>query len=157
MSSKPRGLGHWINIWWPVALGICFILLESTESLGADHTSAPLRRIFTALFGPVSDAIWDQIHLYVRKSGHFLGYGFIGLAWLRAWWMSLPHSRFFQDVLLALLGTATIASFDEWHQTFLPNRTGSPIDVLIDCSGAITLQLVVYLYMCFFQPKKLVH
>jgi VanZ family protein len=157
MSSSERGQRNWINIWWPVALGICVILLESTESLGADHTSGPLRRFFTALFGPVCDAQWYLVHHYIRKTGHFFGYGLIGLAWLRAWWLTLPHSRLFQDVLLALLGTAAIASFDEWHQTFLPNRTGSPFDVMIDCTGAITLQLIVYLYMCLFQTKKLVH
>ena len=64
------------------------------------------------------------IHHLIRKSGHFLGYGLIGLAWLRAWWMTLPHSRFLHDAVLALLGTALIASADEFHQTFLPNRTG---------------------------------
>jgi VanZ family protein len=146
-----------MRVWWPVALGVCVILVESTEWFGADYTSGPLRRLYTAIFGPVRDASWEIIHHHIRKTGHFLGYGFIGLAWLRAWWMTLPHSRFFQDALLALLGTAAIASCDEWHQAFLPNRTGTPIDVLLDCSGAITLQLVVYLYMRLFQPKKLVH
>jgi VanZ family protein len=50
-----------------------------------------------------------------------------------------------------------VASLDEFHQTFLPNRTGSPWDVLLDCCGAMTLQLVVYLCMRFFKPKKLVN
>ena len=56
------------------------------------------------------------IHHFIRKSGHFIGYGFIGLAWLRAWWMTLPRFRFLADALLALLGTALMASCDEWHQ-----------------------------------------
>jgi VanZ family protein len=76
----------------------------------------------------------------MRKSGHFLGYGAIGLVWLRTWWMTLPHSRFLQNAALALLGTALMASADEYHQTFLPNRKGSPWDVLLDCCGAIVLQ-----------------
>jgi VanZ family protein len=70
--------------------------------------------------------------------------------------MTLPHSRFLQDAALALLGTATIASLDEWHQTFLPNRTGSPWDVLLDCCGALTLQLIVYVFMRITRPKRLV-
>jgi VanZ family protein len=140
-----------------VALGACFILLESTEWFGSDHTSGPLRQIYTDLFGRVSDHDWEIIHHHIRKTGHFLGYGSIGLFWLRAWWMSLPRARFFQDAALALLGTAAIASMDEWHQTFLPNRTGTPVDVMIDCSGAVVLQLLIYLFMRLFQPKKLVH
>jgi VanZ family protein len=114
-----------------------------------------LRRIFESIFGPFSDDRWEIIHHLVRKSGHFLGYGFIGLAWLRAWWFTLPHSRFLPDAMLALLGTALIASCDEWHQTFLPNRTGTPWDVLLDCTGAIILQIIVYIFMRIFRPKRL--
>ncbi len=125
--------------------------------MGSDHTSSPLRWLFQGIFGPVGDVRWDLIHHYIRKSGHFVGYGLIGLAWLRAWWFTLPRSRFLLDALLALLGTALVASCDEYHQSFLPNRTSSPWDVLLDCCGAITLQLLVYIFMRVFQPKKLVH
>jgi VanZ family protein len=155
MSNSRSGLRFWFSTWWPVALGICVILTESTEMLGADHTSGPLRRLFEAIFGHVANARWELFHHYIRKTGHFTGYGAIGLAWLRAWWMTLPGSRFLQDSSLALLGTAAIASLDEWHQTFLPNRTGSPYDVLLDCCGALTLQLIVYVYFRIARPKKL--
>jgi VanZ family protein len=156
MSNKrTHGLLYWIYVWLPVVLGIAVIAVESTEAFGSDRTSAPLRKIFEALFGYVSSASWELIHHYLRKTGHFLGYGFIGLAWLRAWWMTLPHSRFRHDALLALLGTAIVASCDEWHQSFLPNRTASPWDVLLDCTGGITLQLIVYIFMRTFKPKRL--
>jgi VanZ family protein len=69
--------------------------------------------------------------------------------------MTLPHSRFLPDAFLALLGTAMVASCDEWHQSYLPNRTGTPWDVLLDCCGALTLQLIVYLYLRIFRPKQL--
>lgn len=155
MSNSARGAWFWVKAWLPVLLGIAVIALESTELLGADHTSGPLRAIFEAIFGSVSNGRWEDIHHYVRKSGHFIGYGLIGVAWLRAWWMTLPHSRFVQDALLALLGTAAIASADEFHQSFLPNRTGVPSDVLLDCCGAITLQLLIYLFMRIARPKRL--
>jgi VanZ family protein len=157
MSSKRRGPGFWIGAWWPVAAAIAVILCESTEYFGAEYTSGPLRRIWEFLFGHVGDTLWDQIHHLVRKTGHFLGYGVIGLAWLRAWWMTLPRSRFLTDATLALAGTAVLASWDEWHQSFLPNRTGSPWDVLLDCCGALTMQLLVYINMRLFRPKKLLH
>jgi VanZ family protein len=69
--------------------------------------------------------------------------------------MTLPHSRFIPDAFLALLGTALIASADEYHQSYLPNRTSSPWDVLLDCCGAITLQLLVYIFMRINRPKRL--
>jgi VanZ family protein len=155
MSNSPRGAKFWISAWWPVVAGIAVIVVESTEFMGADHTSGPLRYIYELIFGPVTNARWDIVHHYLRKSGHFLGYGMIGLAWLRAWWMTLPKSRIGPDMLLAVLGTACVASADEFHQSFLWNRTASPWDVLLDCSGAITLQLFVYLVMRIAKPKKL--
>jgi VanZ family protein len=144
-----------MNAWLPVAVGIGVILMESTVWFGSNHTSGPLRWLWETLFGPVTNARWGGIHHLIRKSGHFFGYGAIGLAWLRAWWMTLPRSRFLPDAFLALLGTALVASCDEWHQCFLPNRTGTPWDVLLDCCGAIALQSVVYIYMRLKMPKRL--
>jgi VanZ family protein len=155
MLSNRQSARFWVSAWLPVLLGIAMIAVESTEWMGADNTSNPLRILYQAIFGHVSNTQWELIHHYLRKSGHFFGYGFIGLAWLRAWWMTLPHSRFLPDALLALTGTALIASLDEFHQSFLPNRTASPWDVLIDCSGAITLQLMVYIFMRISHPKRL--
>ena len=78
-----RRLRYWLSAWFPVALGVAVIALESTEWMGADHTSGPLRWLFQAIFGPVSNARWVVLHSLIRKSGHFLGYGGIGLTWLR--------------------------------------------------------------------------
>ena len=155
MLSNRRSLWYWISAWLPVVLGVIAVALESTEFMGANHTSGPFRWLFQAIFGPVSDERWEILHILIRKCGHFIGYGAIGLAWLRAWWMTLPRSRFLHDSLLALLGTALIASVDEWHQTFLPNRTGSAWDVLLDCCGAIMLELAAYIFMRLFRPKRL--
>ncbi|MGO9435207.1 MAG: VanZ family protein [Terracidiphilus sp.] len=156
MSSSRRDFRFWVYVWFPVLLGIGIIAIESQEFMGADHTTGPLRSLFVAIFGPIGDAPWEIVHHYIRKTGHFFGYGFIGLAWLRAWWFTLPHSRFRHDALLAILGTALVASCDEWHQSYLPNRTGTPLDVLLDCTGAITLQLIVYIFMRLVKPKRLV-
>ena len=71
----------------------------------------------------------------------------MALAWLRALWMSFPRFTFRQDFALALLATALIASADEIHQTFLPNRTGMARDVVLDCCGAIMMQLVFFLFL----------
>jgi len=155
MSSERRGWQFWIGAWWPVAVGIAVIALESTEWLGANHTSGPLRWIFESIFGPVSNARWESVHHLVRKLGHFLGYGALGLAWLRAWWMTLPRYRFLFDAELALLGTALVATWDEWHQHFLPNRGGSPWDVLLDCCGALFMQWAVYIFVKLSRPRLL--
>lgn len=131
------------------------IALESTAWFGSDRTSRPLRWVWEHIFGRVDDTRWLLLHHIIRKTGHFFGYGTMGLLWLRAWWMSLPRAGFLVDATLALLGTAIVASADEFHQSFLPNRTGVPSDVLLDCCGAIVLQLLVYLYLRICAPKGL--
>lgn len=154
-DSPAAALRFWIGAWLPVLVGIAVIAIESTETFGSNRTSGPLRRLWEAIFGAVTDGSWDEIHHLIRKCGHFLGYGFIGLAWLRAWWMTAPRLRFFIDAALALCGTGLIASCDEFHQSFLPNRTASVYDVLLDCSGALVLELIVYLYARLFHPRRL--
>jgi len=154
MSSKRRDLKYWISAWLPVAAGIAVIVMESTKYFGADHTSGPLRWVFQLLFGSVNDARWDRIHHYIRKSGHFLGYGVIGLTWLRAWRMTLPKAQFLTDAVLALLGTGLLASWDEWHQSFLPNRTSSPWDVLLDCSGALLMLWMAFVSRQIHRPRE---
>ncbi len=152
MSSSRRSLTFWVSAWWPVAVGIAVIAVESTKYFGADRTSQPLRVLFQAIFGSVGDARWQVIHHYIRKSGHFLGYGGLGLIWLRAWRMSLPRLQFLPGAGLALASTALVAGWDEWHQTFLPNRTGTPWDVLLDCCGALFMQWVAYMYLRSRRP-----
>lgn len=154
-ATNRRSKRYWISAWWPVALGICVIALESTALFGADRTSGPLRWVWEQVFGQVTDKRWDLLHHIIRKTGHFIGYGTMGLLWLRAWWMSLPRAGFLLDATLALIGTAMVASADEFHQSFLPNRTGVPSDVLLDCCGAVALQLFAYLVLRIRWPKRL--
>jgi VanZ family protein len=154
-SDGLRRRSNWLNAWLPVLAGICAVALSSSDWFGANHTSGPLRWIYSSIFGPVSNARWTVLHYCIRKTAHFLGYGTIGLLWLRAWWMTLPRSRFLPDAILALLGTALVASADELHQALLPDRSGRVQDVLLDCCGAITLQILVYVFMRIFKPKRL--
>ncbi len=63
-------------------------------------------------------------------------------------WLRGPGPLFawrLQSTLLAIVSTAIVASCDEYHQTFLPGRTGSPYDVLLDTAGACALCLLVWL------------
>jgi VanZ family protein len=153
MSSKPPRATFWVSTWWPVALATAVICLESTEFMGADHTTGPLRGMVEALFGRFSDASWEMIHHYIRKSGHFLGYGLVGLAWLRAWRRVLEEHSFLFCAGLSMVCTFLVAGSDEWHQTFLPNRTGQFRDVLLDCFGALILITFDYLMVSWFHRR----
>jgi len=144
--------GHWARAWLPVVVCIGVIGLESTVAFGADHTSAPLQRFFEFLLHRhFTQPEWWRLHMTIRKGGHFTGYGIQSVAWFRAFWMTWrtddPARNRVAVHGLAMMGTFFIASCDEFHQTFLPNRSGSFWDVMLDCSGALVLQVVIWLCM----------
>jgi len=136
--------------WLPALVGIVVICIESTGTFSAANTSSWLRPIFERIFGPFQNANWEVLHHYIRKTGHFLGYGSLGLAFLRAWLYTLERHRSVQGWRLratafAVASTALIAAGDEFHQSFLQSRTGVPSDVVLDTCGAFALCLLVWL------------
>jgi VanZ family protein len=147
MSNEQRGTRFWVSAWLPVILCTLLVAVSSTPWFSASETSGPFRWLWQSIFGPVSNPTWGFIHLCIRKTAHFVGYGLIGLTWLRAWRLTFPHMRFFSDAVLAVVGTAVISSCDEFHQTFLPSRTGSPWDVLLDCCGATAMCVIAFLIL----------
>jgi VanZ family protein len=151
-QSTVAGWHWWFRVWAPVAIAITVICIESTGTFSAQNTSSWLRPIFERWFGVIQDSTWDSFHHHLRKTGHFVGYGTVGFTFLRAWLHTLDRRRQktllswrLQSSILAIFSTAIVASCDEFHQSFLPSRTGTPIDVLLDSAGAIALCLLVWL------------
>ena len=68
-----------------------------------------------------------------RKLVHFAEYALLALLWWRAFRTRLDGRR---AALAAFLVTALYAASDEFHQSFVEGRAGSPLDWLIDCAGA---------------------
>jgi VanZ family protein len=140
------------SAWFPVVFCMAVIAVESQPMFGADHTTGPLRHLFESLFGSISEDHWDTVHFLIRKCGHFTGYGILSLAWFRAFRLAFrfpgyPFRNWRQPHGLAMLGTLLVASSDEFHQTFLPNRTGTFHDVVVDCSGALIMQFIALLWI----------
>ncbi len=151
-APAPGRLKARLRTWLPVVAGAMVFAVESTAYFGADRTSAPLQRIVEAIFGYDVCAYWDLIHHLIRKTGHFLGYGMFSLLCFRAFWITFEHLAVRLDRLLrahglALAATFLVASADEFHQSFLANRTGQFSDVLLDTSGAAVLSFALFLVM----------
>ena len=68
--------------------------------------------------------------LSIKKRGHALGYGLLALTYLYAF--RLDPNKLKYAWLLAFL----YAISDEFHQSFVPGRYASWVDVLIDSAGA---------------------
>jgi VanZ family protein len=83
----------------------------------------------------------DLFSLLTRKLGHITEYAVLTFCWWRAF-TGLgrprdPRSAIFLAASIALLYAAS----DEFHQTFVSGRKGTPVDVLIDSIG-ITIAVV---------------
>ena len=128
--------------WLPVVCWIGIIVLESTDMMSATHTGQWLYSFVTRVFGQVDRARFEIFHHILRKCGHFLGYGILAALFFR----SLRAT--FTDGLGTLCCwsialTGGIAALDEWHQSFIPSRTGCVSDVILDTFGAATILLVL--------------
>jgi VanZ family protein len=80
----------------------------------------------------------------LRKCAHATEYAVLTLLWARAVGGLAPGTRAgrLAPAVAAAVALAWAAS-DEWHQTFVPGRVGSPRDVAIDAAGiAIALALL---------------
>jgi VanZ family protein len=80
----------------------------------------------------------------LKKGGHMLGYALLAITYIRA----LANSRRITRgiVVAAILLSGLYAITDEFHQSFTPGRSPSPIDVMIDTIGASLGSLLWFWY-----------
>jgi VanZ family protein len=135
--------------WWPALVWIGLIAFESTDFCSSQNTGSVLYAILQYLFGHIDYQKFFIFHHYLRKTGHFVGYGMLSVLMLRGWRATLARNRvwIWRPSLLALLGTAFVATMDEWHQTYIPSRTGSIWDVALDSTAGAAFLLAAYFWL----------
>jgi len=142
-----------LKAWTAAILWLIVIAIESSALLSAHNTSRILYPFLHFLFGLDLERFEDW-HFYIRKGGHVVGYGILSVLLFRAWRASLPAMSSVNWTLrwsaIAILGTAIVASLDEWHQSFLPSRTGRWQDVVLDTCAGIGAQLLILLLWKMF-------
>jgi len=96
-------------------------------------------------------ARFEVLHHYLRKIGHFIGYFTLSFFLFRAWkaTLHLPQTPRWAPrwAVIAFFMSVLVASLDEWHQTYIPSRTGRFADVALDSAAALTAQLVILLWL----------
>jgi VanZ family protein len=76
------------------------------------------------------------VQFAIRKAAHVTEYAVLAALLLRALHGGIRAVTFIHAIV-ALGVASTYAALDEYHQSFIASRTGSPIDVVIDASGAL--------------------
>jgi VanZ family protein len=136
--------------WIPAIIWLGIIAIESTASLSSENTGRILYPFLHFLFGldPVQFLTW---HFLIRKTGHVIGYAVLSILLFRAWRASVAVKNNPRWSIvwgrIALAMTALVASLDEWHQSFLPSRTGTIHDVVLDTAAGLAAQILLFLWL----------
>ena len=122
-----------------------FISFASTNEFSAVNTSKIVRPLLKALFPKLSEEGLELAHLLIRKSAHFCEYAVLGLLASRA--LSTSSHIFLRRswFRISLLLIVAYALLDEYHQSFVPSRTASIYDSVIDVVGGLTALTIVKL------------
>ena len=132
---RPR---RWLWRYGPLILWATLIFIGSTDLLSAANTGGVLTRPLLWLFPHASDATLRTLHFLLRKAGHFSEYAILALLAARAFLTStseLFRQRWFWISLLLVIAYSLS---DEFHQSFVPSRTASIYDCMIDSVGGLT-------------------
>jgi len=133
-------------VWIPSAIWLTVIAVESTNLGSAEHTGRILYPILHFLFemDRARFAVW---HALLRKTGHIVGYFTLSVLLFRSWRATFPRlsTRWcLQWATVALLSTSLVAMLDEWHQSFLPSRTGTFRDAILDGTAGLVAQIALF-------------
>lgn len=151
--------------WIRVFFSLTFICFTSSTLMSGYHTQFIVNSVWKAIFGNWHFDMTGIVNGDGRKIGHFFGYGAIGLVFRHAWHQTLSaramrlgraimHSRLLiLSAAMSVLSILIVASADELHQCFLPQRVGSFGDVLRDTFGTIFLNLVLLAYRAYKRPE----
>jgi len=129
--------------WLPPVLWMGVIVGLSTDTASAEHTGRLLLPVLRWLLPWATPGQVDTIHGLVRKGAHLTEYAILAALWYRAFRRG-PTLGPRAAGLGTLVISVTWAILDEWHQSFMPARTSSAVDVAIDGAGAAVALLVAY-------------
>lgn len=137
MNAQTSSDSH-LRWWWPAFVMMAIIFLGSTDLGAASHQSRFLVP-FLQWLGLDAAAIQGGI-LAFRKCAHLTEYALLAaLLWRGLWRRPVVTPRTpwrLRDAALPFGICVLYAGLDEVHQAFVPSRSGSPVDVMIDGGGA---------------------
>jgi VanZ family protein len=149
-AAKGGVLKHWA----PPIIWMLVIFYFSTDIFSGDNTGSLLRKVVSFIYPGVTQELFDSIHFYIRKAGHFTEYAVLALLLFRAFRSGAGARWRWKWAFSSLLIAFIYASLDEYHQTFTRRRTGSIYDGLIDISGAVTALVLLWLFRLKSEQEK---
>jgi len=143
LSTASTIPGTRLRRYGPVVIWAALIFIGSGNVLSAEHTSVVLA-VLKWLFPSSSPEFLNTCHFLIRKAGHLTEYAIlatlVAYAFRRSSHHLLRRHWFWFSLLLAVL----YALSDEYHQSFVPSRTASVYDSMIDSAGAFIALTIIW-------------
>ena len=139
---------------WAFVIAVAFGLFIAFAS-GPGGEAGWMRTLVDSIFG-FTEEDWRERSLIIfriRKTLHFTGYGIAAFA--TAWTAYRQKAKIWQCVAAGYAWPLPLAIFDEWQQTKVSTRTGSPRDVFLDFCGMTAFLFVFWLLRRKDREKEL--
>ena len=131
----------------PAYLLTIYLLSHQTGQTSNEISEGIIRRIIGKLFDitgkELTHDMLDTINYLSRKFLHFTEYIILAMLFYGLF-KNLPLS-IQKRLVFSVLPAVIYSVSDEFHQLFVPNRTGQISDIIIDSSGALIGALLMYL------------
>jgi VanZ family protein len=137
-----------LKYWIPAILVAILISLFSTHYFSGEETARVIIPILRGIFPFATDRELRLMHVGIRKLAHITEFGVFSIAVFRG--VRAERSGWnIRWAIITLVVAVSYAGLDEWHQSFVPLREARVRDVLIDATGAILAQVLVWMYAKF--------
>lgn len=117
---------------------LVIFMLSAQKSSDSDSLSSGITRFVLNIINgliPRVDIEFSAFSHFVRKSAHFIAYLILGVLSLHA--IDKEKNTTAKWFIKALLICVLYAMSDEFHQLYVPGRSGELRDVLLDSTGSL--------------------
>jgi len=134
-----------LKYWIPAICVAVAISLFSTHYFSGEQTARFFIPILHWLFPWATPRTLRIMHILIRKGAHVTEFGIFSIAVFRGV-RAERHGWKFSWAVITFLIAVSYSGLDEWHQSFVPLREARFRDVLIDATGALLAQVLVWGY-----------
>lgn len=133
------------KFWIPAIFVAAIISIFSSHYFSGEETARLIIPFLHRLLPGATPRMLRLMHIGIRKMAHITEFGlfsitvFHGIRAGRSGWR-------LNWALATLIIAVTYAGLDEWHQSLVPLRESRVRDVLIDATGALLAQTLVWVY-----------
>lgn len=135
----------------PAIIFMLFIFYMSNQVADTStSTSGFFVDIIRSIFS-LDESYIDILQTIIRKGAHMSEYALLGILF----YYGFSHLQAKYVYILSFITSLLYACTDEFHQLFIPGRSGSIIDVGIDSIGIIIGLLIIFIFYRLTKKKSL--